>query len=95
VIVGLSYKSNTSDIRESPSLALIEIMSNTKCEIFWFDPLFKKSLAIPEMVEGEEYDLAVVITIHNGLDYSEILGRAKQILDCTNSLEISEKVIQL
>jgi hypothetical protein len=41
------------------------------------------------------YALAIVVTLHDGFDYSRILQNCDKILDCTNTLACSQKVFQL
>jgi nucleotide sugar dehydrogenase len=42
LILGISYKANTGDIRSSPVIKFIDLLKSTRCEIKWFDPLVQE-----------------------------------------------------
>ena len=44
LILGISYKKNSDDIRESPSLRIISILKKFNCKIFFSDPFFENKL---------------------------------------------------
>jgi nucleotide sugar dehydrogenase len=77
VVIGVSYKAGVRDLRESPALAIIEGLIREGAEVSYYDPLIPvldlpgggrlRSVAAPR---GPEFDLAVVHTLHPGLDYS-------------------------
>lgn len=72
LILGISYKSNTGDIRSSPVIKFIDLLKSTKCEVKWFDPLVQE---IPEaqlfdsrisaLNDSPEWEVVVIGANHN------------------------------
>ena len=103
LILGLSYKKNTDDIREAPSLKIIEILNKTNFDIVFYDPYFskfpksrncnftKKKFDIYKN-KMKDIDLVVLITDHDNLDYDYIYNNAKHILDTRGKFKKSKKV---
>ena len=95
IVIGLSYKPDTSDMRESPSGDLIRYFQNAGSQIFWFDPLSNGLPGIPRGNAEMSYDLGIVAVLHRGVDYSEILTSCRTILDCVGSIPKNENVVPL
>lgn len=103
LILGLSYKKNTDDIREAPSLKIIEILNKTNFDIVYYDPYFskfpksrncnftKKKFDIYKN-KMKDIDLAVLITDHDNFDYDYIYKNAKHIVDTRGKFKKSKKV---
>ncbi|GAA5666640.1 UDP-N-acetyl-D-glucosamine 6-dehydrogenase [Brucella sp. NBRC 14130] len=98
LVVGLAYKKNVSDIRESPSLALIEMLQKRSTNVDYFDPYVsevpvtrehaaiagRRSVPLsPERVK--EYDAVLLATDHDNLDYDMLNRHARLILDTRNA----------
>lgn len=95
LIVGLAYKPDIDDIRESPSLKIMEILMKEKAQIEYFDPFIS---ALPETrkykfglksidlsnVPKNGYHAVVVITDHSAIDYSKIIEMGDVIIDTRN-----------
>ena len=89
IVIGVSYKSGVRDLRESPALPIIEGLIREGAEVAYHDPLIPvldlpggpqlRSVAAPQ---GPDYDLAVVHTLHPGLDYTWAYD-APVVLDAT------------
>lgn len=95
LVVGLSYKANTSDQRESPGIQLLALAKKEGAEVEWYEPMMKGNQFEREGSSEATYALAIVVTLHDGFDYSRILQNCDKILDCTNTLACSQKVFQL
>jgi UDP-N-acetyl-D-glucosamine dehydrogenase len=69
-VAGLSYKSNISDLRESPSLDLITELRKSGADVRWFDPLV--DLELPGRCQNLEtdIDLGLIVTPHDSIDFS-------------------------
>jgi UDP-N-acetyl-D-glucosamine dehydrogenase len=103
-ILGVAYKRDIEDVRESPALDIIHLLKRRGAEITFSDP-YVSSICI----EGEQLlrvdllsalrdtDCAVVITDHSGVDYGAALREAKLIVDTRNALRgiASEKIVRL
>jgi len=93
VALGLAYKANSSDWRESPSLAVIRKLRALGAQVTVFDPVIAKSTAVPKdmVLSGVdaiigEVDLAVVLTAHDLFDWDWVVRSFPLILDTRNVL---------
>ena len=87
-IVGLSYKKDVADIRQSPSLELWQDLKEQGCQVSFHDELVK-SYNGTESVKLSEgaFDLAVVAVRHSDLSIEELKKCAKMLFDCTGTIE--------
>lgn len=96
LILGASYKKDIDDMRESPSLKLIEIFNQKGARVDYSDPYILKLPKtrkykfdmISKKLSGEvikDYDLVVLSTDHTDFDYNLIARSAKIILDTRNA----------
>ena len=74
LVVGISYKSNIADVRESPTLRLITDLRDKGNEVFWHDPLIESFEGKTSSKVSGEYDLALVLVKHQSLDLSAWRG---------------------
>jgi UDP-N-acetyl-D-glucosamine dehydrogenase len=105
LILGVSYKSNIDDIRESPALDIIELLQRKGAEVVYHDPLVDGHQ--PELTGLEHIELtaealsacdcAAVITGHKGTDYGTVLEHVAVVVDTRNVLKgfDSDKVVKL
>ncbi len=98
LIIGLAYKKDVDDIRESPSLKLLEILFEKGAKPDYYDPFIphiKKTRKYP-MLEGlksvnltpetiKKYDAILISTDHSSIDYNELVKHAKLIIDTRNA----------
>ena len=98
LILGAAYKKDIDDMRESPSLKLIEILREKGAEVDYHDPLVP---SLPQMrrynydMESVEltkekvagYDLVILSTAHSSFDYKLIAKNAKIIVDTRNAFQ--------
>ena len=98
LILGLSYKKDIDDMRESPSLKLIEILQENGARVDYSDPFVSKMPALRKYrfnmrsVELSKenitrYDLILLSTDHSSFDYEKIKKNAKIIVDTRNVFE--------
>ena len=98
-MLGLAYKSNVDDTRESPSFKLIDLLSEEGAIIDYFDPhvdTIPKIRKYPQLsgkksVEWNEesirsFDLVLVSTAHDSVDYQELGQWAKVVVDTRNAM---------
>ena len=106
LILGLAYKPNIDDLRESGSINLIHklLKSNIK-NIYWSDPHIKKKLVINELKYFKKglvinrknlknFDVVVLMTDHDKFDYKMIYKNSKLIIDCRGRYSVDQKVIR-
>jgi UDP-N-acetyl-D-glucosamine dehydrogenase len=94
LILGVAYKGDVSDVRESPALDVIRLLREKGGDIRYHDPhvpeldLQGHSLKSVELTREalENADLVVVMTDHSGVDYARVAARAERIFDTRNAL---------
>jgi UDP-N-acetyl-D-glucosamine dehydrogenase len=72
LVVGVSYKPNVADVRETPVRDLIEGLLNKGANVSWHDELVKKWEGSESVALSSAYDLAILATPHNGVDLSKL-----------------------
>ena len=92
LVCGLSYKPNISDVRESPSEALIKILREEGAFVHWHDENVKiwnneKSVDLPG-----KYDAVIVAVRHANLNVEEIMNSSDYIFDCTGTIEKAKQL---
>jgi UDP-N-acetyl-D-glucosamine dehydrogenase len=94
LVLGVAYKANINDMRESPAIKITELLLEKEAEVVYHDP-FVPSFAVAgrtltsepltaELLAGS--DAVVVVTDHAGVDYGLVAGSAPLILDTRNAL---------
>jgi len=84
VVVGVSYKSNVADTRETPAAGVIDLLRAQGATVTWHDDLagsWRGESSVP--IEGA--DIAVLVTKHDGLDLAALKG-CGYIFDCTGTI---------
>jgi len=90
VVIGVSYKADVSDTRETPALEIINLLIKEKAMVVWHDPLVHK-FNNQESQEIKDQDIAVVLTLHKEIDIEKI-KKLKYVFDCTNKLSWAENL---
>ena len=97
LLLGIAYKKNVNDMRESPAIKLIELFKARGAAVEYADP------HVPEVPPSREhpglagmravspdaigdYDVAVIVTDHDGFDYDALVAGARLIVDTRNAL---------
>jgi UDP-N-acetyl-D-glucosamine dehydrogenase len=95
-VVGASYKPGVADLRESPALPLLAELAAGGAQVSYYDPLVPgltlpggQSLTSVAAPRGEDFDLAVIHTLHPGVSY-EWVARAPRVLDATYQFETAQ-----
>ena len=89
-LVGVSYKADVGDLRESPALKLIELLRDEGAEVSYHDPhvseLPDHALASVDL-DGSvrEADCVAIVTAHSGIDYAGLAEKAKLVVDFRNA----------
>ncbi|MEK6869830.1 MAG: UDP binding domain-containing protein, partial [Nanoarchaeota archaeon] len=95
-ILGLAYKANVDDIRESPALKIISILKEKNADVYAYDPYLKGKSNVNSLNELlEKSDYLILVTDHNELknmDLSKLRGNGiKAVIDGRNCLD-KEKI---
>jgi UDP-N-acetyl-D-glucosamine dehydrogenase len=86
LVLGVAYKADIDDVRESPAEKLIELLHKAGSDVHYHDahvPSFNgmESAAY----EPEDYDCVVIVTAHSSIDYDDLIERAEVIVDLRNA----------
>ena len=103
LLLGVAYKKDIDDLRQSPALEIIKKLEEEKAIISYYDPYIaefinngKKYKSLKELTEEEikEKDIIIITTDHSAIDYKIIVKNAKVILDSKNVIKISNDKIE-
>ena len=96
LVLGVAYKQDIDDYRESPALKVIENFEREGCIVDFYDPFIKEYKYKGQVKLGEveltkdlikEADLVVVTTAHTKLDYDFVQANSKFIFDTKNAMK--------
>lgn len=92
LILGVAYKRNVGDTRESPALDIIGLLQKKGAVVSYADPhvpelkLPRETLVSVDLKEGvQNFDLVVIVTDHDAFDYGRILQGAPVVFDTRNA----------
>ncbi len=95
LLIGVTYKPNISDLRESPAIDITHLLLEKGAEVSYYDPF------VPEIDQDgllmqsekelqaavEKADCVAIITNHSKIDYAMVLEKSKVIFDARNALK--------
>jgi UDP-N-acetyl-D-glucosamine dehydrogenase len=84
VVVGVSYKANVADTRETPAATIIDLLRQAEATVTWHDPLVG-SWRGEESSDLGKCDVAVVVTKHDVVLLADI-KKSSYVFDCTGSI---------
>jgi UDP-N-acetyl-D-glucosamine dehydrogenase len=88
LVLGVSYKPDVPDTRESPALKLIELLRTAGAEVAYHDPhvaeLPKHGLSSQPLEPGA-YDCVTIVTAHSAIDYEQLVEDAQLVVDFRNA----------
>jgi len=96
VVLGVAYKPDIDDVRESPALDVIGLLRNKGAQVEYHDPYishihheydgWEMDSVADVMKAVKESDAVVIVTNHNAYDYKAIVDSAKFVFDSRNAL---------
>jgi UDP-N-acetyl-D-glucosamine dehydrogenase len=99
LVLGVAYKADIDDVRESPAEKIIMLLRNAGAEVAYHDPFVAEFDGLSSMpLEPEQYDCVVIVTAHSSIDYGEVVRRGNVIVDfrnATKGCEVDGKVWKL
>ena len=95
MILGVAYKPGIGDVRETPVAELREQLVLSGAEVIWHDPFVKEWQGSDSADISSDCDIAILATAQPGIRTDLLLKRGIRILDCTNSIGVSEFVTHL
>ncbi len=93
LIIGVAYKKDINDVRESPALDILQLLVNAGAEIDYFDPFVPdvslngikyESVQNLENINLKKFDATVVITDHSKINYDKLYDECELIIDTRN-----------
>ena len=94
LVLGLAYKRDIDDLRESPSLTIIELLQKRGAHVEYNDPFFPTvgkgrkyvlNMTSTPLDRVPEFDCIVIVTDHSQYDYASIVSRAQLVVDTRNA----------
>lgn len=84
-VIGVSYKPNVADTRETPAELVIDELKAHGAEVTWHDPVVKSWKGANSTDLGGS-DIAIVVTLHDVMDSAEVTASAPYVFDTTGKL---------
>lgn len=94
LMLGMSYKKDIDDLRESPSLTVIELLRAEGAEVLYNDPYhptvgrgrhYNLNMTSTPLSNLGQYDCVLILTDHSDYDYREIVQQSKLVVDTRNA----------
>ncbi len=90
LVLGVAYKADISDWRESPAVKLIELLQNAGAAVSYHDPhvpsFATDGIALESVpLVPADYDVVVIATAHSGIDYAKLVADAPLVVDLRNA----------
>jgi UDP-N-acetyl-D-glucosamine dehydrogenase len=94
LVLGVAYKKDIDDLRESPSLTIIELLQTQGAEVSYHDPYFKfvgrgrkydLQMNCATLDNLSEYDCVLIVTDHSDYDYPRIVRESQLVVDSRNA----------
>ncbi len=105
LMLGMAYKKDIDDLRESPSLTIIELLRKEGAEVLYNDPYiptvgrgrhYSLNMTCTPLEKLEQYDCVLIVTDHSDYDYKEIVRTSQLVVDSRNATKgiISDKIVR-
>jgi UDP-N-acetyl-D-glucosamine dehydrogenase len=105
LVLGVAYKKDIDDLRESPSLTIIELLQKDGAQVSYHDPYFPfigkgrkydLQMKCADLKDLSQYDCVVIVTDHSDYDYPRIVQEARLVVDTRNATRgiASDKIVR-
>ena len=105
LMLGMAYKKDIDDLRESPSLTVIELLREAGAEVLYNDPYFPTvgrgrrynlNMTCTPLDHLEQYDCVLIMTDHSDYNYRGIVSQSQLVVDSRNATKgiQSEKIVR-
>jgi len=105
LMLGMAYKKDIDDLRESPSLTVIELLREHGAEVVYNDPYFPTvgrgrhynlNMTCTPLDNLGQYDCVLIMTDHSDYDYNAIVDQSQLVVDSRNATKgiKSEKIVR-
>jgi UDP-N-acetyl-D-glucosamine dehydrogenase len=94
LVLGVAYKKDIDDLRESPALTIIELLQKRGAQVAYNDPYFPRvghgrhyalDMNCAPLDNLAEYDCVLIVTDHSSYDYPRIVREAQLVIDTRNA----------
>ena len=86
LVLGVSYKADVDDVRESPAEKVIKLLQKAGAEVAYHDPHVAEFDGLRSVdYAPEDYDCVVIVTAHTSIDYGDLVERAQLVVDLRNA----------
>jgi UDP-N-acetyl-D-glucosamine dehydrogenase len=94
LVLGVAYKKDIDDLRESPSLTIIELLRKDGAEVSYHDPYFPTigkgrkydlQMKCADLNDLGQYDCVVIVTDHSDYDFARIVQESQLVVDTRNA----------
>ena len=94
LVLGLAYKRDIDDLRESPSLTIIELLQKRGAQVAYNDPYFPSvgrgrkyalNMTSTPLEQISDFDCVVIVTDHSQYDFAEIVRNSSLVVDTRNA----------
>ena len=104
LVLGVAYKKDIDDLRESPALTIIELLRKRGAVVSYNDPYFARvgrgrhydlNMENTPLENLGQYDAVLIVTDHSNYDYARIVAESKLVIDTRNATKgiESEKIV--
>jgi len=104
LVLGVAYKRDIDDLRESPSLTIIELLQKEGAQVSYHDPYFPTigrgrkydlQMTRASLDDLSKYDCVLIVTDHSDYDYAKIVRESQLVVDTRNATKgiKSEKIV--
>jgi UDP-N-acetyl-D-glucosamine dehydrogenase len=105
LVLGVAYKKDIDDLRESPALTIIELLQKEGAQVSYNDPFFeyvghgrkyKLEMQNTPLETLQRFDAVIIVTDHSSYDYKWIVQHSQLVIDTRNATKgiVSEKVVR-
>jgi UDP-N-acetyl-D-glucosamine dehydrogenase len=105
LVLGMAYKRDVDDLRESPSLTIIELLRQKGAIVSYNDPFFPYvgrgrhydlDMHCVPLDDLKQYDCVLIVTDHSDYDYERIVHESRLVVDTRNATKgiSSEKIVR-
>jgi UDP-N-acetyl-D-glucosamine dehydrogenase len=105
LVLGLAYKKDVDDLRESPSLTVLDLLQKSGADVSYNDPYFPTvghgrhynlNMACAPLERLDQYDCVLIVTDHSDYDYESIVRQSRLVIDTRNATKgiVSPKIVR-
>ncbi len=86
LLVGVAYKADIGDVRESPAEKLLKLLRNAGADVAYHDPYVAEFDGLRSAaLEPKAYDCVAIVTAHSAIDYDALVDAAPLVVDLRNA----------